>query len=431
MTATPAPSRIGVWLIGARGGLATTLVTGTRMIVRDLVTSAGLLTSTPLFSGLGLPPLAQMVFGGHEIRNGSLFESALQIHRETGTIDYERLQEVREDLDLIDEDIEVGTSFNCGSTVRKLGTTRSRRKPESLAALVAGIRGEMADFRERHDLETVVVVNLASTEPPLPYRDEHRTEAAFSRLIREDRRDTLRASSLYAWAAASLGFPIINFTPSNGALLPAIQKRARRRGAPVMGNDGKTGETLVKSALAPMFKYRNLKVLTWQGYNMLGDRDGQVLSDERNKEAKILSKDSVLSNILGYPLHTHVAIDFVPSLGDLKTAWDFIHFQGFLDYKMSMQFTWQGCDSILAAPLVLDMVRLAAFAQSHGEAGLMTQLACFFKSPVGVDEQDLHFQFNHLLDYADTHQAGRDWPAGLTAEPGQIRVPKGRRRGSS
>ena len=191
-----------------------------------------------------------------------------------------------------------------------------------------------------------------------------------------------------------------------------------------MGNDGKTGETLVKSALAPMFKYRNLKVLTWQGYNILGDRDGQVLADPENKRAKIESKDGVLSHILGYPLHTHVGIDYVPSLNDLKTAWDFIHFKGFLDFKMSLQFTWQGCDAILAAPIVIDMVRFAEFARRKGEAGLMTWLSCFFKSPVGVDEHDLHFQFHHLMDYAHSHLKGKKWEAGIVARTGQVKLPR-------
>ncbi|MFT7620530.1 MAG: myo-inositol-1-phosphate synthase, partial [Planctomycetota bacterium] len=156
-----------------------------------------------------------------------------------------------------------------------------------------------------------------------------------------------------------------------------------------------------KSALAPMFKYRNLPVLTWQGYNILGDRDGQVLADDTNKASKISSKDSVLSSILGYPLHTHVSIDYAPSLSDLKTAWDFIHFKGFLDYKMSLQFTWQGCDAILAAPVALDLVRLTDYADRMNEGGLMTQLACFFKDPLGTNEQDLHFQFHNLMAYLD------------------------------
>jgi myo-inositol-1-phosphate synthase len=126
-----------------------------------------------------------------------------------------------------------------------------------------------------------------------------------------------------------------------------------------------------------------------------------VLAHDENKAAKLESKDALLPSILGYPLHTHVAIDYVPSLNDLKTAWDFIHFQGFLGFKMTMQFTWQGCDAILAAPIVLDMIRLADLAQRRGEAGPMRHLACFFKQPSGVAEHDLHQQWHLLTEYLE------------------------------
>jgi len=116
----------------------------------------------------------------------------------------------------------------------------------------------------------------------------------------------------------------------------------------------------------------------------------------------------LLEEILGYHLHTHVGIDYVASLKDMKTAWDFIHFQGFMDFKMSMQFTWQGCDAILAAPLVLDMIRLADFAARQEESGRMIQLSSFFKSPLGVKEHDLHFQFHALMDYIQRHLAKRE-----------------------
>ena len=149
-----------------------------------------------------------------------------------------------------------------------------------------------------------------------------------------------------------------------------------------------------------MFACRNLNVLSWQGYNILGNMDGAVLAHSENKTSKIRSKDKALSRILGYKPHAQVSIDYVPSLGDRKTAWDFIHFQGFLNTKMSLQFTWQGCDSALAAPLVLDLVRLGLFAKQQGESGLMPHLSCFFKSPVGVEEHNLHRQFQMLEAYA-------------------------------
>jgi myo-inositol-1-phosphate synthase len=252
----------------------------------------------------------------------------------------------------------------------------------------------------------VVCVNLTSTEPPLQLGRAHATLAAFERALDQDDQRAVRPSTLYAYAAAALGLPFVHFTPSNATLIPAVRELFDRTRAPYMGADGKTGETLVKSALAPMFKYRNLRVLTWQGYNLLGDRDGVVLADEENKRAKVASKDALLPRILGYPLHTHVGIDYVPSLHDLKTAWDFIHFEGFLGHRMALQFTWQGCDAILAAPLVLDLVRFADLAARRGEHGPLRHLACFFKQPLGVDEHDLHQQWHLLTDYVARRRPG-------------------------
>jgi myo-inositol-1-phosphate synthase len=170
---------------------------------------------------------------------------------------------------------------------------------------------------------------------------------------------------------------------------------------PHCGNDGKTGETLVKTVLAPMFRARALKVLTWQGYNMLGNRDGEVLKEPAHRESKLRNKDEALRSILADPaVHTSVGIDFVPSLEDWKTAWDFIQFEGFLGARMSLQFTWTGSDSALAAPLVLDLVRLADLAAERGEGGVMEHTACFFKAPLGGGTHDFGHQFAELGRYA-------------------------------
>jgi myo-inositol-1-phosphate synthase len=149
-----------------------------------------------------------------------------------------------------------------------------------------------------------------------------------------------------------------------------------------------------------MFAQRNLQVMSWVGHNIFGNRDGLVLDDPDNKASKIKTKDRVITDILGYKPQSHVSIEYIESLGDWKTAWDHIHFRGFLGVKMALQFTWQGCDSILAAPLVVDVARLALLAQRRGEIGVLRHLACFFKSPMGVAEHDFGKQFAMLEEYA-------------------------------
>jgi myo-inositol-1-phosphate synthase len=393
-----ADGKLGVWLFGALGGLATTLVVGARGIGRGLCGTQGLLTETELCRGLPLAKVGNMVFGGHEVRRGDWASSADEIQRLNGTLSWPLLQTLRNELKKQSRNVVRGVLPNAGRTIDRLAEHRADEK-QSLRAQVDRVQRDIRAFARRHRLQRVVCVNLTSTEPPLRQHAAHGSLAAFERAIDRNDRKAVRPSSLYAYAAANLGLPFVHFTPSNSALVPAICELFARTGAPYMGCDGKTGETLVKSALAPMFRYRNLRVLTWQGYNILGDRDGVVLADVENKRAKVQTKDALLPEILGYPLHTHVGIDYVPSLHDLKTAWDFIHFEGFLGYRMAMQFIWQGCDAILAAPIVLDMIRFADLARRRGEAGPMTHLACFFKQPIGVRQNDLHQQWHMLTEY--------------------------------
>jgi myo-inositol-1-phosphate synthase len=294
--------------------------------------------------------------------------------------------------------IRPGTLHNAGPAISRLADLPEARQEESVRHAIDRIQDDLRAFQAGHKLDQVVVVNVASTEPPFPIDETH---GSMEKLLPslEKRHTLLPASSLYAWAALDLGWPYINFTPSLGASFPAALELAQERKTVTGGKDGKTGETLLKAVLAPMFANRNLRILSWVGHNIFGNRDGLVLDDPKNKESKIRTKDQVISQIVGYKPQTHVSIEYIESLDDWKTAWDHIHFRGFLGVKMALQFTWQGCDSILAAPLVLDLARLAHLSKRGGETGILKHLACFFKSPMGVEENDFFKQWNMLEDY--------------------------------
>jgi myo-inositol-1-phosphate synthase len=298
--------------------------------------------------------------------------------------------------DLADIDAAVTT----GIRVTRRGGRASSRPSESPRGAVERIERALTAFRRGAGVERVVVVNLASTEPVLPDCEAHHSLDAFEAALDGGRASAFAPSVLYAYAAFRQGCAFVNFTPSRGPRVAALNELAYARGVPYCGSDGKTGETLVKTALAPMFAQRNLRVLSWLGFNLLGNSDGRALADPRAKASKLATKGGVLPAILGYAPHAKVAIDYVPSLGDWKTAWDFIHFEGFLGTKMAMQFTWQGADSALAAPLVLDLVRFGDLALRRREAGPLTHLASFFKDPIGVGEHSLPAQLQLLLDYA-------------------------------
>jgi myo-inositol-1-phosphate synthase len=256
-------------------------------------------------------------------------------------------------------------------------------------------------FAKQHALDQVIVVNVTSTEPPVETSSLPETWAELNPLLDKPEACPLAASSLYAIAALELGYPHVNFTPSLGSAPAAICDLALQQDTCHMGHDGKTGETLLKSTLAPMFAARNLEVMSWVGHNIFGNMDGKVLDDPANKKSKVTSKDRLLHQIFGYSPQTLVSIEYIESLGDWKTAWDHIHFRGFLGTPMMMQFTWQGCDSLLAAPLVIDLVRLTDRAYCNGDRGLLTFLASFFKSPLGTTEHNFVKQFELLEEWVE------------------------------
>ena len=401
-------NKAGIMFVGARGHLSTTVILGALAMKKGLCPPTGMVTALDAFSSLNLTPPEHFVFGGWDIRSAIAPGITHQILSEIGSVTRPDLDSIAEEMEQIATGIFPGTALNSGDAIAGLTDGKNPSKPESIRREIDRLQRDINLFREKHNLERIVVINLSSTEPPLTNQTDDLSLDRLEQIIHNNEVDAIRAGTLYAYAAIEAGCVYINFTPSASAMVPGLIELAEKRGVPIMGNDGKTGETLVKSVLAPMFAYRNLTVLSWQGYNMLGNMDGQILSNDANKSCKVKSKDKVLSKILGYKPHSQVAIDYVPSLGDRKTAWDFIHFEGFLNTRMSLQFTWQGCDSALAAPLVLDLVRLGLFANREHESGLMKHLASFFKSPEGVDAYNMHEQFQLLIDYAHTHGTAGD-----------------------
>ena len=392
-------SRIGIWFIGARGGVAATAIVGLGAMKRGLTASTGLVSQLPEFAGLGLVGWDDFVIAGHEIRNVRLRDEAMKLVTGSHVLSPALVEACGEELDEIDGRIRPGTVHGVGPTIEALAAAEVPRE-ESPRRIIARLQADLSGFAASQGLEHVVVVNVASTEPPVAAASLPPTWAELDRQLCDPAKCGLPASSLYAIAALELGYSYVNFTPSLGSAPQAIDELSRLRGTRHMGCDGKTGETLLKSVLAPMFRERNLQVMSWVGHNIFGNLDGKVLNDPVNKATKVKSKDHLLAQILGYRPQTLVSIEYIESLGDWKTAWDHIHFQGFLGTPMTLQFTWQGCDSLLAAPLVIDLIRFTELAFRRGETGQLRFLASFFKSPYGVEEQGFLRQFQMLEAWA-------------------------------
>ncbi|MFK0119140.1 inositol-3-phosphate synthase [Streptomyces sp. NPDC090994] len=392
MSASPSPSssasasvsssaaRTGVWLIGARGSVATTVVAGCAAMTAGLHPATGLVTETPRFAGSALPSLSSLVFGGHDTVDCPLPKRAEALAA-GGVLPPGLPAAVQADLAAAEGEIRPGGPLP--------GDTRSAE--ELITAFAADIR----DFVRRSEVARAVVVNVASTEPLATGR-------------------ALPPSSLYAAAALRAGCPYVNFTPSTGLHHPSLAAEAASCGLPYAGRDGKTGQTLLRSVLGPMFAQRALTVRAWSGTNLLGGGDGAALADPAAAAAKNAGKERVLADTLGTTVEGEVHIDDVPALGDFKTAWDHIAFDGFLGTRMILQTIWQGCDSALAAPLVLDLARLVARSHELGLTGPLRELGFYFKDPVGDGPSALGDQYAELLGFADRLAARPtgDVPAG-------------------
>ncbi|MCD4523366.1 inositol-3-phosphate synthase [Nocardioides sp. cx-173] len=369
MTRDPAGSRTGVWFVGARGSVATTAVIGALGIRHRLVPTTGLVTELAELDPVGLPDVAGLVFGGHDVSSRSLAKKTEALVS-GGVVPGRLVDAVSSDLGEVEAALRPGYAAG-GEAV-----------PAAIARLAADIRS----FRERHRLARVVVIEVASTQAPVEAPDDVRSVD-----------DALPIGAVYALAAFAAGAPFVSFTPSPCLRLPVVLEAAGRTGLPYAGSDGKTGETLLKSALAPMFAVRALELRSWASVNLLGGGDGATLADPEAARSKTETKRSGLDAMAGRAVPGPMHIDQVEDLGEWKTAWDHVRFDGFLGTRMTLQFTWQGCDSALAAPLVLDLARLTAAAHAAGRSGALVELGFFFKDPVGSTEHRLAEQWRDLV----------------------------------
>ncbi len=377
------------------GAVATTAIVGAYAIQKKLIDKTGLVSSLPEFSTITKIVGEGFEFGGHEVRMLPSLYDACKEHIEINEHYHPLILEQLKPM-LKDKHAKQGTALNCGQGLNDIGQIEGlENKGKTLGEIVDTLRSDMASFAD----DDTVVINIASTEPLPSPSQAHDSLDRFEDAIENNDTSGITASMLYAYAALKAGIPFANFTPSAAASIPALIQLAHENNVPVAGNDGKTGETLVKTTLAPMFAMRNLKILGWAGFNILGDYDGMVLAHEENKASKIKTKDPVISNIVGYKPHTITKIDYFPSLKDNKTALNFIHFKGFLGTKMKFYFIWDGIDAIVAAPLILDICRFLLFAKKRGVKGVVPEMAFFFKNPMGTNVMETTAQFNMLKNW--------------------------------
>jgi myo-inositol-1-phosphate synthase len=407
----PPGGRLGVMLVGL-GAVSTTFVAGVAAIRKGLAQPFGSLTQlgtvrlgkrtehrSPLIRELvPLATLEDLEFGAWDIFPDDAYQAAAH----AGVLDAALLERLREDLQAIRPWPAV-FDRRIVSRIDGPNVKRGEGKRQLIEQLRADIRG----FIRGRGLERAVVIWCASTEAYLETGPAHATAAAFERAV--DANDpSITPSMLYAYAAIAEGIPFANAAPNLGVDIPALTELANERHVPIAGKDLKTGQTLLKTIIAPGLKSRMLGVRGWYSTNILGNRDGEVLDDPACFRTKEVSKKGVLDYLLQpdlYPelyggLCHQVQINYYPPRGDNKEGWDNIDLFGWLGYPMQLKINFLCRDSILAAPLVLDLALFLDLAQRAGRAGIQEWLSFYFKSPMHAPglypEHDLSIQLKKL-----------------------------------
>ncbi len=407
----PSDGRLGVLLVGL-GAVSTTFIAGVHAIRKNLAQPIGSLTQmgtvrlgkrtehrAPLIKDFSsLASLDQLTFGAWDIFEEDCYQAA----RTAGVIDPAVLDQVQPEL----EAIKPWPAVFDRQYVKRLDGPNVKRGPNK-RDLADQVSEDIRRFKTEHGIDRLVMVWCGSTEIFMTASEPHASLEAFEQAL-EQNDPAIPSSMVYAYAALKEGIPFANAAPNLTVDIPALTDLAARTGAPLAGKDLKTGQTLIKTIIAPGLKARLLGVKGWYSTNILGNRDGEVLDDPESFKTKEESKKSVLDYILQPELYPglyddlcHVVrINYYPPRGDNKEGWDNIDLFGWLGYPMQLKINFLCRDSILAAPIVLDLVLLMDLAKRAGFSGVQEWLSFYFKSPMHAPglypEHDLFIQLMKL-----------------------------------
>jgi myo-inositol-1-phosphate synthase len=407
----PGAGKLGILLVGL-GAVSTTVIAGVHAIRKKLAPPIGSLTelgtvrlgkrterrSPRIREIFDLPTLDNIVFGGWDIFEEDCYSAA----RTAGVLEPSLLDQLRPELEAVRP---MAAVFDRQYVKRLDGPNvkKAKTKKELADQLVDDIRR----FKDRHGCARLVVIWCGSTEVYMKESAAHQSIEALERGL-EQNDPSIPSSMIYAYAAIKEGIPYANAAPNLSADIPALLELAARTKSPLAGKDLKTGQTLIKTIVAPGLKARLLGVAGWYSTNILGNRDGEVLDDPESFKTKEESKKSVLDYIFQphlYPglydsLHHVVRINYYPPRGDNKEGWDNIDLVGWLGYPMQLKINFLCRDSILAAPIVLDTALFLDLAKRANMSGIQEWLSFYFKSPMHAaglyPEHDLFIQLMKL-----------------------------------
>ena len=416
---TEASGKLGVLIVGMGGAVSTTLITGVLCVRKGLAKPIGSITqmaSMKMQDGkehlikdiVPIADLKDIKFGGWDIFEDNAYDAAIYAE----VLKEKDLNKVKDELIEIKP---MPAVFDHNFAKRLNGTYI--KKAETRWDMVELLRYDIRKFKEENGCDRIVVLWAASTEIYIPLAEEHKTLESLEKAMKDNRTDIIAPSMCYAYAALSEGAPFVMGAPNLCVDIPAMWELSEKKQVPIAGKDFKSGQTLMKTVLAPMFKTRMLGVSGWFSTNILGNRDGEVLDQPENFKTKEVSKLSVIDNILepekcpelyGNVYHK-VRINYYPPRKDNKEAWDNIDIFGWMGYPMEIKVNFLCRDSILAAPIALDLVLFSDLALRAGMYGIQTWLSFFCKSPMHDNEHEpVHdlFQQWRIVKQAIREMAG-------------------------
>lgn len=416
---TEASGKLGVLIVGMGGAVSTTLITGVLSVRKGLAKPIGSITqmaSIQMQDGkehlikdiVPIADLKDVIFGGWDIFEDNAYDAAMYAE----VLKEKDLNKVKDELIEIKP---MPAVFDHNFAKRLNGTYI--KKADTRWNLVELLRQDIRKFKEENGCDRLVVLWAASTEIYIPLAEEHKTLESLEKAMKDNRTDIIAPSMCYAYAALSEGAPFVMGAPNLCVDIPAMWELSAKKQVPIAGKDFKSGQTLMKTVLAPMFKTRMLGVSGWFSTNILGNRDGEVLDQPENFKTKEVSKLSVIDNILEpekYPelygnVYHKVRINYYPPRKDNKEAWDNIDIFGWMGYPMEIKVNFLCRDSILAAPIALDLVLFSDLALRAGMYGIQIWLSFFCKSPMhDNDHEPVHdlFQQWRIVKQAIREMAG-------------------------
>ena len=422
MQVKEAKGKLGVLVVGVGGAVSTTMITGVLAARKGLAKPIGSITQMatmrvqagekPIKEIVPLADLSDIVFGGWDIFPDNAYEAASYA---------EVLKE--KDLKLVKEELEaikpMPAAFDHNWAKRLNGT--HIKQAATRWEMVEQLRADIRAFKAEHACERMAVLWAASTEIYIPMSEDHQSLASLEKAMKENHTETISPSMCYAYAAIAEGAPFIMGAPNLCVDIPAMWEFSKQQCVPIAGKDFKSGQTLMKTVLAPMFKTRMLGLSGWFSTNILGNRDGEVLDDPANFKTKEVSKLSVIDNILEpekFPelysdVYHKVRINYYPPRKDNKEAWDNIDIFGWMGYPMEIKVNVLCRDSILAAPIALDLVLFSDLALRAGMCGIQTWLSFFCKSPMhDFEHEPVHdlFQQWRIVKQAIRQMIGEEAP---------------------